>query len=76
MKVPLAFDASSYEITSSKKESDRLFRENGIPAPAVCPVRPPLSFGDQRPVGGALRDYPETDFLVSSVATEIQILNM
>lgn len=37
VEVPLAFDASSYEITSSKKESDKLFRENRIPAPAYWP---------------------------------------
>jgi pyrrolysine biosynthesis protein PylC len=31
--VPIAYDASSYEISSSKKNSDRLFAGLGIPAP-------------------------------------------
>ena len=31
--VPIACDLSSYAITSSKKRSDRLFAEKGIPAP-------------------------------------------
>ncbi|MGI6406144.1 MAG: 3-methylornithine--L-lysine ligase PylC [Syntrophaceticus sp.] len=35
--VPIASDLSSYKITSSKKKSDRLFAENGIPAPLYWP---------------------------------------
>ncbi|MDD4402186.1 MAG: 3-methylornithine--L-lysine ligase PylC [Desulfitobacteriaceae bacterium] len=35
--VPIASDLSSYTITSSKKKSDRLFRENEIPAPRYWP---------------------------------------
>lgn len=35
--VPIACDLSSYAITSSKKRSDRLFAEKGIPAPRYCP---------------------------------------
>jgi 3-methylornithine--L-lysine ligase len=33
--VPIAYDAPSYKISSSKKSSDRLFADLGIPAP--CP---------------------------------------
>ncbi|MEY8364340.1 3-methylornithine--L-lysine ligase PylC [Anaerovoracaceae bacterium 41-7] len=35
--LPLAFDKAAYEITKSKKKSDRLFLENGIPAPRYYP---------------------------------------
>lgn len=35
--VPLAFDLSSYTISSSKKESDDLFEKYGIPAPSYWP---------------------------------------
>lgn len=35
--VPLAFDAPSYQISSSKIESDRVFAERGIPSPAYWP---------------------------------------
>ncbi len=35
--VPIACDLSSYAITSSKKRSDRLFAEKGIPAPRYWP---------------------------------------
>lgn len=35
--VPLAFDCQAYEISSSKISSDKLFRENNIPAPAYWP---------------------------------------
>lgn len=31
--VPIAYDASSYKVSSSKKSSDRLFAALGIPAP-------------------------------------------
>lgn len=34
---PLAFDPEAYEITKSKIRSDRLFHENGIPAPRYFP---------------------------------------
>ena len=33
----LAFDPLAYAVTSSKRKSDRLFRENGIPAPRYYP---------------------------------------
>ncbi|MEY8369173.1 3-methylornithine--L-lysine ligase PylC [Anaerovoracaceae bacterium 42-11] len=36
-KLPLAFDKAAYEITKSKKKSDKLFLENGIPAPRYYP---------------------------------------
>jgi len=35
--IPLAFDADSYEISSSKRESDRLFALIGVPAPLPWP---------------------------------------
>jgi pyrrolysine biosynthesis protein PylC len=35
--IPLAFDADSYEISSSKRESDRLFAGIGVPAPLPWP---------------------------------------
>lgn len=35
--VPIASDLYSYMMTSSKKKSDRLFRENKIPAPRYWP---------------------------------------
>jgi len=35
--VPIAYDASSYEISSSKKSSDRLFADLGLPAPRPGP---------------------------------------
>lgn len=35
--VPIACDLPSYTITASKKSSDRLFLENGIPAPQYWP---------------------------------------
>lgn len=35
--APIACDLSSYAITSSKKRSDRLFAEKGIPAPYYWP---------------------------------------
>ncbi len=36
-RVPLAFDPSSYAISSSKSASDALFRRLGIPAPTQWP---------------------------------------
>lgn len=36
--IPLAFDATAYAISSSKQASDRLFAQNGIPAPAPWPA--------------------------------------
>jgi pyrrolysine biosynthesis protein PylC len=35
--IPLAFDADSYGISSSKRESDRLFAGIGVPAPLSWP---------------------------------------
>jgi len=35
--IPLAFDADSYEISSSKRRSDRLFAGIGLPAPLPWP---------------------------------------
>jgi pyrrolysine biosynthesis protein PylC len=35
--IPLAFDADSYKISSSKRESDRLFAGIGVPAPLPWP---------------------------------------
>lgn len=35
--VPLAYDPSAYAITASKKRSDALFAEHGIPAPRSWP---------------------------------------
>ena len=35
--VPLAYDEASYEVSSSKKRSDRLFGELGLPAPRPWP---------------------------------------
>jgi pyrrolysine biosynthesis protein PylC len=35
--VPLAYDPRAYRITSSKKRSDALFAEHGIPAPQPWP---------------------------------------
>jgi pyrrolysine biosynthesis protein PylC len=35
--IPLAFDAESYGISSSKRESDRLFAGIGVPAPLPWP---------------------------------------
>jgi pyrrolysine biosynthesis protein PylC len=35
--VPLAYDEASYELSSSKKRSDRLFNELGLPAPRPWP---------------------------------------
>ena len=36
-ELTMAFDFEAYTITSSKKRSDLLFHENGIPAPAYYP---------------------------------------
>jgi pyrrolysine biosynthesis protein PylC len=36
-QIPLAFDPGAYSVSSSKKASDALFRELGIPAPATWP---------------------------------------
>ena len=36
-RMPLAFDPDAYAISSSKRKSDTLFRELGIPAPAPWP---------------------------------------
>ncbi len=35
--TPLAFDPNAFAISSSKKSSDALFREHGVPAPAPWP---------------------------------------
>ena len=35
--VPVAYDASSYRVSSSKKNSDRLFADLGLPAPRPGP---------------------------------------
>ncbi|MDW7675449.1 MAG: 3-methylornithine--L-lysine ligase PylC, partial [Bacillota bacterium] len=35
--IPLAFDSTSYDITSSKLKSDMLFVENHIPSPSYWP---------------------------------------
>ena len=35
--IPFAFDADSYEISSSKRESDQLFAGIGVPAPLPWP---------------------------------------
>ena len=35
--INLVFDFESYRISSSKKKSDQIFRENGIPAPRYYP---------------------------------------
>lgn len=35
--IPLAFDVDSYEISSSKRESDRLFAGIGVPVPLPWP---------------------------------------
>lgn len=35
--VKIAFDFSAYSITSSKQKSDKLFHDQGIPAPAYYP---------------------------------------
>ena len=51
----LAFDAQAYQITKSKLRSDRLFHQNGIPAPAYYPAgKPPYMTGEfrrRRPAG-------------------------
>jgi len=36
--VPIAYDESSYQISSSKKNSNRLFADLGIPAPRPWPL--------------------------------------
>jgi 3-methylornithine--L-lysine ligase len=38
--VPIAYDAPSYKISASKKSSDRLFADLGIPAPRPGPGGP------------------------------------
>jgi len=38
--VPLAYDESSYKISSSKKNSDRLFGDLGLPVPRPWPSGP------------------------------------
>lgn len=56
-EVPLAFDEGSYSVSSSKIESDKLFREYGIPAPVYWPeaklpviVKPSAASGSHRVV--------------------------
>ncbi|MDK2880323.1 MAG: 3-methylornithine--L-lysine ligase [Clostridia bacterium] len=36
-EYPLAFDPAAYDVSSSKRKSDLLFRQNGIPAPRYWP---------------------------------------
>jgi len=36
-RTPIAFDPDAYEVSSSKKASDSLFRKLGVPAPAPWP---------------------------------------
>jgi len=38
--VPLAFDPAAYAVSSSKKRSDRLFLDNGLPVPPPWPGCP------------------------------------
>lgn len=52
--VPMAYDTSAYNISSSKQKSDRLFEDSGIPAPSHWPkcslpviVKPSGSSGSQ-----------------------------
>ena len=35
--IPIAFDTEAYAVTSSKRASDRLFRELGLPSPRYWP---------------------------------------
>ncbi len=53
-RLPLAFDDAAYAITSSKQESDSLFKNLGLPAPRPWPecgfpviVKPSASSGSQ-----------------------------
>lgn len=39
--LPAAFDFEAYQITKSKRRSDALFQENGVPAPRYYPDCPP-----------------------------------
>ncbi|MDA8226430.1 MAG: 3-methylornithine--L-lysine ligase PylC [Desulfitobacterium hafniense] len=41
-EVPIAFDSPSYAISSSKKKSDSLFLQNGVPAPLYWPCQMPV----------------------------------
>ena len=50
----LAFDAQAYQITKSKLRSDRLFHQNGIPAPAYYPAgKPPYIIKPSEESGSA-----------------------
>lgn len=56
--IPVAFDFDAYEITKSKRRSDALFHENGIPAPRYFPEsEPPYIFkpADASGSAGVLR---------------------
>lgn len=53
-KIPLAYDESSYRLSSSKIRSDRLFADLGLPAPRLWPycdppflVKPSAASGSQ-----------------------------
>lgn len=49
-----AFDFAAYAITSSKRRSDALFHENGIPSPAYYPdCEPPYIFKPSHESGSA-----------------------
>ena len=64
--LTLAFDAQAYQITKSKIRSDRLFHENGIPAPAYYPQgKPPYIIKPSEASGSAGVRYAKT-------ATEVE----
>jgi len=59
--LKLAFDMDAYRITQSKIKSDRLFHENGIPAPRYYPEgRPPYMIKPSGESGSAGITYAQT----------------
>jgi pyrrolysine biosynthesis protein PylC len=70
--VPIAYDAPSYKISSSKKSSDRLFAELGIPAPRPGPLGPlpllakPSNLSGSRGVRKILSQKELDSFLASA----------
>jgi pyrrolysine biosynthesis protein PylC len=70
--VPIAYDAPSYKISSSKKSSDSLFADLGIPAPRPGPLGPlpllakPSSSSGSRGVRRILSKKELDSFLAAS----------
>ncbi|MGD2088467.1 MAG: 3-methylornithine--L-lysine ligase PylC [Candidatus Aminicenantes bacterium] len=81
--IPLAFDADSYEISSSKRKSNRLFASIGVPVPLPWPgcgfplIAKPVSgsgsqgirlFHNQKQLGKWFSTLPNNDWVFQEYA--------